>query len=139
MSDQRIAQAAGEVMEGLEDARRGVQAAATELSKLTLDFHHADLDPDTGQVKELGIGLRFDIAIKDELAFIYENAIENGHRPPAEDIREAMAHRAVQTKQPALWAEYHNTKARIDALRSWISNQKSAIGAAQSILKAERE
>lgn len=126
-------------MLGLEEARRGVQAAATELSKLTQDFFHADLDPETGDVKELGIGLRFDIAVKDELAFIYKDAIENERRPPAEDIREALAHRAVQTKQPALWAEFYNTKARIDALRSWISNTKAAIGAAQSILKGERE
>lgn len=132
--------AAGEVMAALDEASKGVQAASTELSDLTVRFHEADLDPETGEVRSLGIGLRFDIAVKDELASIYNDAIqaEPPRRPPAEDIREAMAHRAVQTKQPRLWAEYHTTKARIDALRSWISNQKSAISANQSVLRGER-
>lgn len=131
--------AASEIMEALDEASKGIQAAATELSKMSQAFHEAKVDPESGEIGELGIGLRFDIAVKDELATIYESHIEEGRRPPAEDIREAMAHRAVQTKRPDLWASYHSTKARIDALRSWIANQKSATSANQSILRGERE
>lgn len=130
---------ASEVMEALDEASKGVQAASTELSKLSQGFHEASVDPDNGEVKDLGIGLQFDVAVKDELAAIYEQAIEESRRPPAEDLREAMAHRAVQTKKPSLWASYHTTKARIDALKLWISNQKASISANQSILRGERE
>jgi hypothetical protein len=127
-------------MEALDDASKGVQAASTELSKLSQEFHEARVDPQSGELGELGTGLLFDIAIKDEIATIYSDAIQADppRRPPAEDIREAMAHRAVQTKKPELWASYHTTKARIDALKTWISNQKSAISANQSILRGER-
>jgi len=128
-----------EIQRDLDEARLGIHAKANELADLMEDFHKADVDPLTGDIRALGVGLRFDIARKEELAFIYENAIENDRRPPAEDIRAAMAERAVRAKQPALWAEYHNTHTRISALKSWIGNQKSAISAGQTVLKAERE
>ena len=124
-------------MVALEEARRGLQSAATELSQLLTTFYKA-VEDDEGEMV-LGTGLQFDIAIKDELSFIYGDSIENSRRLPPADIRESMAHRAVQTKRPQLWAKFHTDKARIDALRSWISAQKDAIKACQSIMKAERE
>jgi hypothetical protein len=127
--------AAGEVMQALDDAAKGVQAASTELSKLTEAFYESHLD---GERVVLGTGLQFDCAVRDELAVIYTDAIENDRRPPAEDIRAAMAQRAVQAKRPDLWAEYHGKKARIEALKSWITNQRAAISANQSILRGER-
>lgn len=125
-----------EVMVMLDKAAAGVQKAATRLMRLTQSFHEAR--EGEGGV-ELGTALAFDIAVKDELASIYNDAIQADRRPPAEDIREAMAHRAVQAKQPELWARYHAEKAEISALQSWISNQKAAISANQSILRGERE
>lgn len=127
---------AGEVLQALDDSAKGVQAASTELSELTQSFHEAH--EEDGEVV-LGIGLQFDCAVRDELAAIYSDAIENDRRPPAEDIRAAMSQRAVQAKRPDLWAEYHGKKARIEALKSWISNQKASISACQSILRGERQ
>lgn len=134
---EHFAMAGGETMVALEDARKAVQAAALELSQLVTSFYKAGHD-ENGEII-LGTGLKFDIAIKDEISFIYTNAIENEKRLPPKDVREAMAHRAVQVKQPELWAKFHTDKARIDGLRSWISNNKAAISACQSILKGERD
>jgi len=127
----------GEIMVALDEASKGISAAATELSQLTTSFYEVSEGPEGELI--LGTGLQFDIALKDELSSIYTDAIENDCRPPAEDIRAAMAERAIQTKRPGLWAEFHTKKARIEALRSWISNQKAAISANQTLMKAERE
>lgn len=128
---------ASEVMEALDKASNGVQKASTRLMRLSQGFHEAKVGND-GQIV-MGTGVQFEMALRDELAFIYEDAIENSRRPPAEDIREAMAHRAVQTKKPELWATYHAEKSEIDALKVWISNQKSVISACQTLVKGERE
>jgi hypothetical protein len=127
---------ATEVMKALDQASNGVQKASTRLMRLSQEFHEAHVD-EGGQIV-MGIGVQFESALRDELAFIYESAIEDGRRAPAEDIREAMAHRAVQAKRPDLWAEYHAKKSEIDALKIWIRNQRDAISANQSILRGER-
>jgi hypothetical protein len=121
-----------EILEALDRASTGVEAAGRELSKLSQEFHEASEDG-----SDLGVGLRYETAVRDEVAFLYQNAIENGTKPPPADVREAMAERAVQTKQPELWARYHNTNARITALKMWISNLKAVISANQSIRKGE--
>ena len=128
---------ASQVMEALDEASRGVQAASTELSQLVTSFYEAGEGPE-GEILS-GVGLRFETKLKEELASIYQDAIAKGTRPPAEDIREALAYKAVETKHASLFAEYHSKKGRIDALRMWIANQKAAIGANQSLLRAERE
>lgn len=124
-----------EVLEALDKASRGVQAASTELSDLIQRFAESHIDGD-GQIID-GLGIRFDVAVKEEIASIYEEALEAEHRPPPADVRQAKAERAVRIKDPELWAEYHATKARIDALKLWISNQKATISANQSIRKGE--
>jgi len=137
MSDRPYEMRSGqEVLEALDRASKGVQAASTELSELSQKFHEAHLVESTGEI-EMGIGLRFDVAIKEEIATIYELAVEQGKRQPPADVRAAQAERAVRVKKPELWAEFHATKARIDALKSWIVNQKSTISANQSIRKGE--
>lgn len=124
-----------EISEALDEASKGVQAAATELSKLSQEFHDAYVD-EQGEL-HMGVGLQFEIAVKEELAAIYTLALENERRPPAEDIRAAMAERSVRTKKADLWTAYYHTKARIDSLQSWISNQRSTISANQSLLRVE--
>lgn len=124
-------------MKALDDASKGVQSASTELSKLSQGFYEGRIDEDGAE--QLGIGLAFDVALKEELSAIYMDSIEADRRPPAEDIRAAMAFKAVRTKKPALWIEYHGTKARIESLKMWISNQKASISANQSVLRGERE
>lgn len=128
---------AAQVMEALDKASNGVQKASTRLMRLSQSFHEAGVVEATGEIA-MGTGVRFETALRNELAFIYADAIENERRPPAEDIREAMAYRAVQVKRPDLWARYHAEKAEIDALTVWVRNQRDAISANQSILRGER-
>lgn len=125
-----------EVLEALDKASRGVQSASTELSTLSQKFHEAHLAEETGEIV-MGIGLQFDVAVKEEIATIYELAIEEGRRQPPADVRVAQAERAIRVKKPDLWAEFHATKARIDALKTWISNMKATISANQSVRKGE--
>jgi hypothetical protein len=124
-----------EVLEALDQASRGLQSASTELSEQSQRFHEAHID-ENGEIV-MGIGLQFDTSLRDEIAFLYTNAMQNGQRPPPADVREALSLQAVQIKKPELWVEYHATKARIDALQSWVVNQKAAISANQSLRKAE--
>ncbi len=126
-----------EVLEALDKASRGVQAACTELSELSQRFHEAYIG-ENGEII-MGVGLRFKAALDDEKVSVYENAIDNGLKVPAADIREAKAERAVRIKKPELWTEYHTGKARIDALKDWVVNLKAAISANQSLARGERE
>lgn len=128
---------ASEVMIALDEASEGVQSASTELSKVSQEFYGARVD-EHGQ-EQLGLGLAFDVALKEAITDIYTEAIEQNRRPPAEDIRAAMAFKRIRRNQPKLWIDYHGRKARIEALKMWISNQKAAISANQSVLRGERE
>jgi len=123
-----------EILEALDTASKGVQAASTELADLSQRFHQAEHV--NGEIKN-GLALEYDVAIKEEVAKIYDEAIEAEQKPPPADVRGAKAERHVRTVKPTLWAEYHATKARIDALKTWISNQKATISANQSIRKGE--
>lgn len=124
-----------EVLEALDLAERRLVKAAEELAKLSTDFHHAEVEED-GEVK-LGTGLRYEVALEEEISEIYALAERAEKRPPPEDVRHARAKRAVRTKLPELFAEYYRDKARIDGLKGWVSNQKQAISAAQSLRKGE--
>jgi len=123
-------------MRDLDDAARGVMAASTELSRLITKFGEASVDDD-GQLVQ-GVKLQYDVAIGEELAQLYQQAMEEGRRPPAEDLRAALAEKAVRVKSPQLWADYHATKSRIEALRLWLSNQRQVISGYQSLRHAER-
>ena len=127
--------AGGEILADLDAAARGVQAASTELSKLITKFGEGYIGPD-GEIHE-GTKLRFEIAVKNELARIYEEAIAEGKKPPAEDIRGALAERAVRTKNPELWTEFHAQRTRIEALKLWLSNQRAVISGYQSLRRGE--
>jgi hypothetical protein len=112
-----------EILDALDKASKGVQAAATELSDLSQKFHEARID-DNGEIVN-GIGLEYKVAVDEEVVAIFELALAEDRKPPAQDVRAAMAERAVRVKRPDLWAEYHATSARIEALKSWIINQKA--------------
>jgi hypothetical protein len=130
-----IARSGSEIIEALDKASARVEAAAVELGRLSQAFHESHVD-DQGEI-QMGVGLRFQTMIDDEKAHIYQEAIEDGKKPPPEGIREAVAQKAVQVKDPALWSEFHTTSARIKGLAAWISNQKAIISANQSIRKGE--
>lgn len=124
-----------EIIKALDQASARVEAAALELGRLSQRFHESHVD-EHGEI-QMGVGLRFQAMLDDEKAHIYQEAIESGKKPPPEGIREAVARKAVQVKDPQLWSEFHTTEARIKGLAAWISNQKAIISANQSIRKGE--
>lgn len=125
-----------EILDALDKASAGVQAASTELSQLVSKFGEAWVGPD-GELHE-GVKLRYEIAVQEALAGIYARAIEEGRKPPAEDIRAALAIREVRTKDQQLWADYQAQKTRIEALKLWLSNQRQVISGYQSLRHAEQ-
>src|SRR5690242_8619887 len=94
-----------QILRDLDDASKGVAAASTELSRLLTKFGEAHVDDD-GQLL-MGVKLEYEVAIKEELATIHQHAMEDGRRAPGEDIRRALAEKAVRVKDPALFADYH--------------------------------
>lgn len=124
-----------EILEALDKAAKGLQMASSKLSRLSQDFLEAKITED-GEI-QVGVGLQFDTQVREEKIAIYQAAIAAEQRPPAEDLREAMALKAVEQKHPKLWVDYHGMKAQIDALKMWVSNEKQTISANQSLRKAE--
>jgi len=125
MSDEPYKMRSGqEIVEALDKAARGVQAASGELSRLTQEFY-----------EEGGIGLKFKIAVDEEKLSIYETALKYDKRPPPADIREVLAEKRVRDKDPVGWTEFQAKKARIEALKIWITSLKAAISANQSLRK----
>lgn len=124
-----------EILAALDQASAGVQAASTELSKLITKFGEAWVD-ENGELHE-GAKLRYEVAVQEALAGIYTRALEDGRRPPAEDVRRALAEREVRHTDPQLVAEYNAQKTRIEALRLWLSNQRQVISGYQSLRRGE--
>lgn len=124
-----------DVLNEVRDASREVEKAADSLyHKIRAFTGHVD---EQGEWVE-GVGPRYRAALDTALIEIYERAISDGQRPPAEDIRTALAVRRVREAEPALCVDHMRLEADIQALRQWISNRKAAINAKQSVLKGER-
>lgn len=115
-------------MDGLNTAAAGLQRAANRLYKAILEFEGAE-----------GVGTRYDIAVEDQLIAIYDEALAAKQRPPAEDIRRALAEKTVREHEPALYSAWKSGSTEITALRIWISAMKQSISARQSILRGERD
>lgn len=124
-----------EIMAALDEAAKAVQAGSTELSKLIAKFREGYVD-ENGELHE-GLKLRYEVAIDEELVRIFEESVTKGQRPPAEDVRGALARSAVRSKHPTLWADYNHVETRIHALRLWLSNQKAVISGYQSLRRAD--
>jgi hypothetical protein len=86
-------------------------------------------------VKLSEVAGRWDRAIQTELVRIFH---EFNGKPPAEDIRKAMAHDKVINGDPELWAEYTSLTAREHALRQFCNRRQSVLSANQSLLSALR-
>lgn len=134
MTDARSARSGSEILRDLDDAARGVQKGSTELSQLITRFGEARMED--GEIIQ-GTRLRFEVAIDEELVRIYESALRDGKRPPAEDVRGALARSAVRAKHSQLYADYEAQKTRIEALKLWLSNQRQVISGYQSLRRAE--
>lgn len=125
-----------EILRDLDKATQGLQGASRRLSKLSQLHHEATVDEATGEVT-MGTGLRYEVALEEEISEIYELAEKAEKRPPPADVREARAKRAVKVKHPDLWADYQRESSEIEALKLWISSAKANINGLQTLRKGE--
>ncbi len=75
-------------------------------------------------------------SVEDARIRIYHDSKESGERMPAEDIREALAHRQIPS---AVYSEFLAAKAEVDALKAWTRTVEHSVSARQSLLAALRE
>jgi len=75
----------------------------------------------------------YDEAFESELLRIYHESKEAHERPPAEDVRKAMAHRAIR---PTVYAAYLDARAQVDALKAYVRALEASVSARQSLLSA---
>lgn len=124
-----------EILDALDMALEGVQKGSSRLSRLLTEFGESHYE---GNVLRNGTKIEYGIALQDELTRIYEEAVANGTRVPAEDVRAALAERAVRTKNPELYSRFQQQKTDIEAMKIWLSNQRQVISGYQSLRNAER-
>jgi hypothetical protein len=87
-------------------------------------------------IRELGaVEHKYKAALESQLITIFHEYKEKGERMPAEDIRNALAHKQVN---PAIYAAYLTKTAEVEALRSWTRTTASALSARQSLLACLR-
>jgi len=110
---------------------------ADQLRTVSQRFHGYE-HPETGE-KVPGVKLRYEQAIDQDLVSIASPYLDQGKRPPAEDIREALARRKVKQESADLYDEYHALEATHRRIERWLRDSRSAVMARQSVLKTERE
>jgi hypothetical protein len=123
------------ILQELERDRQRLNAATTELYRVTLDFR-GGVDQDG--VLHRGVADEFQQCLDTELIELEERYLRLEQKLPATDIRTARVNKIVREKYPELWTRYVALEAQERSLRQVISGRKSAIGAAQSILRGER-
>lgn len=123
------------ILQELERDRQRLNAATSELYRVTLDLR-GGIDAD-GELRR-GVADRFQDALDTELIELEERYLRQEQKLPATDIRTARVNKLVREKHPELWSRFIALEAQEKSLRQVISGRKSAIGAAQSILRGER-
>jgi hypothetical protein len=72
-------------------------------------------------------------AVEKQLLVVHDRAKKAGERTPAEDLRTAMAHNAID---PEVYAEYLQAKAHHESVKAKERLLRAAVSARQSLLKA---
>lgn len=129
--------AATDIVRDLEDTAQRVKKAADRLYRLTVEVH-GGIDQETGEVIQ-GVEPKWQDAHDAEIIAIESEAIANAGRPPAADIRQALARQRAREKNPTLYADYLRLTAEVEALQRWIATNKSVVSALQSVLRGERD
>ena len=129
--------AATDIVRDLEDTAQRVKKAADRLYRLTVEVH-GGIDQETGEVIQ-GVDSKWRDAYDAEIIAIESEAIANAVRPPAADIRQALARQRAREKNPTLYADYLRLTAEVEALQRWIATNKSVVSALQSVLRGERD
>jgi NADPH-dependent ferric siderophore reductase len=126
-----------DIVRDLEDTAQRVKKAADRLYRLTVEVH-GGIDQETGEVIQ-GVESKWQDAHDAEIIAIESEAIANAVRPPAADIRQALARQKARDKNPTLYADYLRLTAEVEALQRWIATNKSVVSALQSVLRGERD
>jgi hypothetical protein len=126
-----------DIVRDLEDTAQRVKKAADRLYRLTVEVH-GGIDQETGEVIQ-GVESKWQDAHDAEIIAIESEAIANAVRPPAADIRQALARQRARDKNPTLYADYLRLTAEVEALQRWIATNKSVVSALQSVLRGERD
>lgn len=123
------------ILQELESDHRRVNAATTELFKVSRDLH-GGIDEQGELVR--GVAAEYQDAMDNELIALEERYLFDERRLPAADIRASRVVQAVRTKHPELVDRFRALSAQEQSLKQTISGRKAAISAAQSILRGER-
>lgn len=126
-----------EILQALRSDRDKIDRAASELAKRSQELD-GGIDLDTGEIVR-GLRDRIEEVTDNELIAYEEEALGRGERLPAQDIRAAHVNRRVRAKHGELRDRFLAVEAHVLMLQRLIANRKAAIGAAQSILRGERE
>lgn len=109
----------GQLIADVEEGAARLEDAAEKLHDATERFETAEAD--------------YERAMQTQLIVIYHQAKETGERLPAEDIRRALAHQAINSNT---YGNYLEAKAEKEALAVKYRALSAAVSARQSLLKA---
>lgn len=123
------------ILQELERDRQRLNNATSELYRVTLDLR-GGIDQD-GEFRR-GVADEMQEKLDLELIDLEERYLRDEAKLPATDIRTARVNKITREKYPELWSRFIALEAQEKSLRQVISGRKSAIGAAQSILRGER-
>lgn len=126
-----------DILKALREDHFRINNASTELVRCTRKLE-GGFDHETGEVV-IGVRTKYQQAFDEALIDFEEKCLREDRRLPAQDIRTARVTRAVRQQHEELYAEFLALDAQVSMLQRTISNRKAAIGAAQSILKGEKE
>lgn len=79
--------------------------------------------------------IAYDQAMTEQNVLLYHQCKESGDRLPAEDMRKALAHKAID---PAVYAAHLSKKAKAEAMDKAIKINQSILSALQSELSQMR-
>lgn len=80
--------------------------------------------------EETAARLEYDRKVEGAKIEVYNKAKRNGERPPAEDIRTALAHRMAEDE----YARHLTAKAKVEGLRAWQQSLRASTSARQTLL-----
>jgi hypothetical protein len=109
----------GKIMADVDKGADRLEAAADTYSKAVLRYEKAEND--------------YERAVQKQLLVVLDKSKKAGERVPAEDLRRAMAHDAID---PEVYAEYLEARAHKESLSVRFRALSASVSARQSLLKS---
>jgi hypothetical protein len=111
-----------QVMGEVEEGAGALEKASASMYRATLAFEQAEA--------------RLERELQKEIVRIYNDSKRAGERPPAEDLRRALALDALERREPGLYQNFLATKARLAARTSRYRGLAASVSARQSLLRS---